>query len=87
MGRHMSHFLRNCPKPSHSGWDSSLIVLVGLEFLSQMDVEFCQKHFIFIEMTVFVLFFNLLMSFITLTDFCLWSYPCISGMNPFDQGV
>ena len=36
----MFHFLRNCPKPPHSGWDSSLVVLVGLEFLSRMDVEF-----------------------------------------------
>ena len=43
--------------------------LYWLYFFNQMDVEFCQKHFVFNEMIVFVLFFNLLTSCTTFNWF------------------
>ena len=47
-----------------------------------MGVEFCQKLLLHVEMTVWFLFFNLLVWYITLIDLWILKNPCIPRINP-----
>lgn len=60
-----------------------LLCLTCLGFLAWCGVGFLSNAFsAFIQMTTWVLFFILLMWYITFVKLCLLNHPCMPGMNP-----
>ena len=65
-------------------WEFLIINCFNHSFLNQIDVKFCQEHFLHLlrwSYDSYTSFAHVLMGYITLTDLLILNHPCVPGIN------